>query len=225
MSTDATLALAPAAWRRWLAGGPSAIPRTRRHVSKLLVTKPKDQLPDRGSRNEKLLKDICTFYAAKKHRFEGLAYAIARRVLSSSGRRFTEGWITPASQDGGADFVGRLDIGEGFGAVRQIVYGQAKCIAPTSGVNGKDIARTVARLKRGWFGVFVTTSYFSEPVQREVIEDEYPILLIGGSAVAELAFILAEEGGFRNLRSYLDHLDESFLGQVAKRRPEEILHF
>ena len=41
--------------------------------------------------------------------------------------------------------------------------------------NGKDIARTVARLKRGWIGIYITTGYFSEPVQREVIEDKYPL--------------------------------------------------
>jgi len=215
---------APHAWRKWLEGGSSAIPRTRRHVSKLQVIKPKDQMPEPGSRNERTLKEICAFYAARKHRFEGLSYAIARRVLSSSGRRFVDGWITPGGSDGGADFIGRLDIGEGFGAVRQIVYGQAKCLALGSGVDGKDIARTVARLKRGWFGAFVTTSYFSEPVQREIIEDEYPILLLSGLAVAENARLLAEESGFASLRAYLEHLDAEFSGLLARRRPEEILH-
>jgi hypothetical protein len=149
---------------------------------------------------------------------------VARRLLSSSGRRFVEGWITPSSGDGGADFIGRLDIGVGFGAVRQVVYGQAKCTLPSGGVDGKDIARTVARLKRGWFGVFVTTGYFSEPVQREVIEDEYPILLVSGLTVADNASQLVEEGGFGSLRAYLDHLDAEFAGMVARRRPEQILH-
>lgn len=223
-SVGETLKCAPASWRKWIAEGSSALPRVRRNVAKLLVTKAKDQMPPPGSRYDRTLKEICTYYATKRHRFEGLAYAIARRLLSSSGRRFVEGWITPSSGDGGADFIGRVDIGVGFGAVRQIVYGQAKCVSPTSGVDGKDIARTVARLKRGWFGVFVTTSYFSEPVQREVIEDEYPILLVSGLTVAEHAFQLVEEGGFASLRSYLDHLDEEFPAMVTRRRPEEILH-
>ena len=181
-------------------------------------------MPEAGSRYGKALMEICAYYSTKKHRFEGLAYAISRRLLSKSGRRFVEGWITPSSGDGGADFIGRFDIGSGFGAVRQIVYGQAKCVGPSSGVDGKDIARTVARLKRGWFGVFVTTSYFSEPVQREVIDDEYPVLLVSGLTVAENAVQLVEEGGFVNLHAYLDHLDAEFSGMVARRRPEEILH-
>lgn len=224
LSLDETLAGAPSSWRQWVSAGASALPRIRRSTAKLLVTKPKDQMPEPGSRYERILREIYAYYASKKHRFEGLAYAISRRLLSSSGRRFVEGWITPSSGDGGADFIGRVDIGAGFGAVRQIVYGQAKCTSPSCGVDGKDIARTVARLKRGWFGVFVTTGYFSEPVQREVIEDEYPILLVSGLTVAEHAHQLVEEGGFESLRAYLDHLDGEFPAMIARRRPEEILH-
>lgn len=218
------LKLAPKAWQRWLQGGASALPRARRHVSKLLVTKPKEQLPEKGSRYDHVLQEVCAHYANKKHHFEGLAFAITRHLLSNSGGRFVDGWITPAGGDGGADFIGRLDTGQGFGAVRQIIYGQAKCIATTSGVDGKDIARTVARLKRGWFGAFVTTSYFSEPVQREIIEDEYPLLLVSGLQVAETAYLLAEENGC-SLATYLDKIDAEFEGMKARRRPEEILHF
>ncbi|WP_426041691.1 restriction endonuclease [Brevundimonas sp. TWP2-3-4b1] len=224
VETSATLAAAPAAWRNWIAAGPSSIPRNRRHSSKLRVIKPRDQMPEPGSRNEKILQEVYAYYDGRKDRFEGLAYAIARRLLSGTAGRFVEGWITPGSGDGGADFIARLDIGQGFGAVRQIVYGQAKCVAPTSGVDGKDIARTVARLKRGWFGVFVTTSYFSEPVQREVIEDEYPVLLVSGEAVAENVFVLAEEAGHDSITSFLDAVDAQFDGMKARRRPEEILH-
>lgn len=223
ITDEQCLARAPSSWRRWLQEGSSALARNRRHVSKLLVTKPKDQLPEPGSRYDRVLKQVYDYYATKKHHFEGLSYAITRHLLGQTGGKFVEGWITPAGGDGGADFIARLDIGEGFGAVRQIVYGQAKCLASTSGVDGKDIARTVARLKRGWFGVFVTTSYFSEPVQREVIEDEYPVLLVSGLAVAEATYVLAEENGCTVLE-YLDRLDAEFEGLKARRRPEEILH-
>jgi hypothetical protein len=224
LTEEECLKLAPKAWRKWLQGGSSALPRTRRHVSKLLVTKPKEQLPEKGTRYDQILQTICAHYAAKKHHFEGLAYAITRHLLNSSRSRFIDGWITPAGGDGGADFIGRLDTGQGFGAVRQIIYGQAKCVATTSAVDGKDIARTVARLKRGWFGAFVTTSYFSEPVQREIIEDEYPLLLISGLTVAETTYLLAEENGC-SVSVYLETIDAEFEGMKARRRPEEILHF
>lgn len=215
---------APAAWKRWLRGGAAALARNRRQVSKLLVTRSKDQLPEPGTKYDKILAEIVAFYNGRKHRFEGLSYAIARHLLSSSGGRFIDGWITPSGGDGGADFIARLDIGHGFGAVRQIVYGQAKCVDPGSCIDGKDIARTVARLKRGWFGVFVTTSYFSEPVQREVIEDEYPVLLVSGLTVAEITDLLREKSGSGSTAAYLDLIDKDFEQMKARRRPEEVLH-
>jgi hypothetical protein len=76
---DECLKLAPRSWQRWLQGGASALPRNRRHVSKLLVTKPKDQLPEKGSHYDHILQAICAHYANKKHHFEGLAYAITLR--------------------------------------------------------------------------------------------------------------------------------------------------
>ena len=224
LDNDACLKLAPAAWKRWLKDGPAAMARNRRHVSKLQVTPRQDQLPEPGSRSSAVLDEIVRFYAPRRHRFEGLAYAVTRRLLHNAGGQFTEGWITPASGDGGADFIARLDVGQGFGAVRQIVYGQAKCVGLTSGVDGKDIARTVARLKRGWFGVFVTTSYFSEPVQREVIEDEYPVLLVSGRTVAETTYLLAQEQGCARVGEFLELIDAEFEALKAHRRPEEILH-
>jgi len=216
---------APASWREWLKGGESALPRVRRRAAKLSVVDPKDQLPEKGSKTEKVLQQIYAYYDNRKHRFEGLAYAVTKRLLSASHGLFVDGWITPLGSDGGADFIARLDIGEGFGALKQIVYGQAKCEAPSGCVNGKDIARTVARLKRGWFGVFVTTSSFSKSVQLEIIEDEYPLLLVSGGEVAMTALLLAEERGCSGIAAYLDLLDAEFDEMKARRRPEEILHF
>jgi len=96
LSEGECLKSAPRAWQRWLQGGTTALPRTRCHVSKLLVTKPKDQLPEKGTRYDHILQVICAHYATKKHHFEGLAYAITRHLLGKSGSRFVNGWITPA---------------------------------------------------------------------------------------------------------------------------------
>lgn len=225
-ATDAEcLKLAPASWKAWLKAGESALARERRRAAKLSVVDPKNQLPEPGSKTDKALQQIYAYYDKRKHRFEGLAYAVAKRLLGASHGHFVDGWITPLGSDGGADFIARLDIGQGFGALRQIVYGQAKCEAPSGCVNGKDIARTVARLKRGWFGVFVTTSSFSRAVQLEIIEDEYPLLLISGGQVAATALMLAEEQGCSGISAYLDLLDAEFDNMKVRRRPEEILHY
>jgi len=222
LSPKAGLSAAPSAWREYVRHGPSALPRLRRRVAKLRVASPESQAPKSGSAEQRTLDLIYRYYDGKKHYFEKLAYEITKRILGGPGRRVIDGWVTPQSGDGGGDFVARLDLGEGFGSVRQVVYGQAKCVAPGSSTNGRDIARTVARLKRGWFGAFVTTGHISEPAQLEVIEDEYPILLVPGLVVAQQTIILAEEAGL-SIENYLQMIEGSYL--TANRRPEEILHF
>ena len=104
-----------------------------------------------------------------------------------------------------------------------IVLGQAKCEKEGTPTGGNHTARTVARLRRGWIGVYVTTSFFAETVQREVIEDKYPIMLINGLQLAEEARRLAYEAGFADFKMYLRDLDRRYEGMVAKRQPDEVL--
>ena len=50
-----------------------------------------------------------------------------------------------------------------------------------SGIGPKDVSRLVARLGRGEYGLFFTTSYFTSDAQKEVILDNYPVRLISGA--------------------------------------------
>ena len=103
------------------------------------------------------------------------------RVLGSSCSR---GWVTPRV-GGGVDFVSRLDLGSGFCKASVVVLGQAKCIKPGTSVQGIDLARTVARLKRGWIGAVVTTGTFSNRAQQELLTDQYPSVMINGARLAQ----------------------------------------
>jgi hypothetical protein len=144
-------------------------------------------------------------------------------VLSRNGSTYKPGWITQASSDHGVDFVGRLDIGSDLARVKLVVLGQAKCESPSTPTNGNAIARTVARLRRGWIGVYVTTSFFSEATQQEVLEDQYPIVMIDGLRLAkELAQAMSEEG-LNNVRTLLDRINEGYDAALARRGPEEVL--
>jgi hypothetical protein len=78
-------------------------------------------------------------------------------------------------------------------------------------------------LRRGWIGAYVTTSYFSEPVQREVFEDQYPIVLVHGRDVAQTTVQLAHESGHKDVDAYFSTLDERYESLISHRRPEEIL--
>ena len=85
------------------------------------------------------------------------------------------------------------------------------------------MARTVARLRRGWIGAYVTLGAFSDAVQREVIDDEYPILLRPGERVGREVLAAATEFGHGGLIEFLRSVDADYEQSVSHRRPEEIL--
>ncbi len=224
LSNAETLELAPASWKTWVKNGSSKIEPNRRRVVKLLTYSTKDQRPKKLSPEEKVLNKIYKFYSGRKTRFEALAAFVTKLVINSNGHSYKEGWITPSASDGGADFIGRLDVGSDLASAKIIVLGQAKCEDPTKTTNGMHIARTVARLRRGWIGAYVTTSYFSEPVQREVLEDKYPIILINGDRIAKELLEVMYKDGFSNIEDVLKSIDDSYDANVMARDPEEILY-
>jgi hypothetical protein len=223
LKIENTLRKSPQSWKNWIKNGPRSLEKNRRRVSRLLVASTSEQQPTPNSREDAALKVIYNFYTKKKSRFEALASTITARYIKESGGVYKDGWITPASGDHGADFFGRLDIGFGFGKVKVILLGQAKCESPDSPTSGTHIARTVARLKRGWVGAYVTTSYFSESVQSEIIEDSYPILLINGKKIAEIALKIVHDDGYPSIESFLADVDTQYDDKIKTRRPEEML--
>jgi hypothetical protein len=125
--------------------------------------------------------------------------------------------------DGGLDFVGRLDVGAPGISTPLVVLGQAKCIRPDSSVGPDQIARVVARLRRGWVGVYVTTGWFTPQAQAEIVDDEYPIILIPGVDVARHVRALAERTSNGDVDAVLMRAVESYPEAVTHRRPEEVL--
>jgi len=222
---EATLEHAPESWIRWIKTGNSGLERLRRRVSTLRLDDAKSQQPNPGSREEKALRDIYNYYStsSRKNRFELLASRVVMDYVNKSGGIYRYGWITKASGDGGVDFVGKIEIGYGFGQVPILVLGQAKCEDPLKPTNGRDIARTVARLKRGWVGAYVTTSFFSKSVQSEIIEDQYPLMKINGLLVAKHSISLSEQSGCKTLVDYLKQIEEEYDSSIEQRRPEDLL--
>ena len=223
LSLKQTSVHAPESWKDWMRNGAKAMERSRRRVSKLMIFSKAEQMPQAGSRVDKTVKAIYQFYSSKKAQFEGLAAAVTAKIMNDGGEGYSEGWITPRGSDGGVDFFGRLEIGTGFGKAKLILLGQAKCEKPDIPTGGNHIARTVARLRRGWVGVYITTSYFSEAVQQEIIEDEYPIMLVNGKKLAEIVLKILHDEGHANLQKYLEDLDSHYEGLVKTKRPEELL--
>ncbi|MGP4004574.1 restriction endonuclease [Streptomyces sp. 8N706] len=220
---EEALALAPAAWREWVEHGHAALPRVRRRVARARVSKVQEQRCAAGSQEEKDLRTIYKWFEGRKHDFESLASAVAARRLRGNGHNYVEGWLTRRSGDGGADFVGRLDLGTGLAGASLVVLGQAKCINPGSTVSAEQIARVVARLQRGWIGVYVTTGAYSEAAQLEMVEDQYPVVLIGGSELARDLRGIARDDHGGDLEACIEHILNLRSVTVTNRRPEEIL--
>jgi hypothetical protein len=224
VNIEDSLKLAPASWKKWVESGPAVVSRLRRNVITRSVVSEKMQQPAKGSTEEKILETIYNYYATKKHRFEALAEFVAQEIFREQGVSYKAGWITQGGGDGGFDFVGSIDL-DPFGALkssRQVVLGQAKCEKLGSATNGLHIARLAARLRRGWVGIYVTTSYFSMPVQREILTDRYPVVLIDGARVASVVRKYLIDHGIE-LSSLLDELSEIYEGRIGFGDPDSVL--
>ncbi|MDX5376220.1 MAG: restriction endonuclease [Halomonas sp.] len=216
-------AAAPSAWLSWIRYGKPVIERLRRRVVRYQISPKSDQLPGSNTSERKALETIYKYYDGRKSRFEALASMVCESTVRESGGNYQRGWLTRGTSDGGLDFVGRIDVGDGFARTKLVVLGQAKCERIDAPTGGNHLARTVARLRRGWLGAYVTTSYFSPAVQKEVYEDQYPLILINGRQLAEEATRMQLTGGYPSLDKFLDFVDQSYEEQVNSRDPEEIL--
>jgi len=223
LTNEETINLAPKSWQSWVSKGEILRDKLIRRVHKITAVDKQDQLPTRGSREDKCLGEIYKFYDGKKHHFELLASKVVANLIRQTGGAYKEGWITQGSGDGGIDFVGRIDLGLGFSKVGVIVLGQAKCEAYSKPTNGIHLARTVARLKRGWIGAYVTTSFFSEKSQYEISEDSYPLITVNGLELASETLKLVELTGADSVNNFLESLDAAYPDYVEKKRPEDIL--
>lgn len=221
LSNNEANKLAPKGWLNWVKHGSLELFKVRRNISSGKIISTQEQMLIKGSREYNLLEEIYNYYQNSKHIFELLALRVTQEIFEESGAKFNPGWITSRSNDKGIDFVARMDLGTHISSVKIAILGQAKCEKLDKPTNGVHIARTVARLKRGWFGVYVTTSYFSVNMQMEILDDQYPIMLIGGKKLTETVSKILFRKGI-SLTSFLKELDEEY--KTENRRTEEILN-
>ena len=226
---EESLLLAPESWRLWVDQGERVLDRVRQRVTRFQSLSQGSQRPDAGTPAEDALQAVVAHYkqlgpyqGVGEHRFEGLASEVVGSYLRESGQ-YHPGWITKRAGDGGIDFVSRLDLGVGVGALKLVVLGQAKCVSPSAPpTSGLDLARTVSRLDRGWVGAFVTTGFFSEQAQREVASDRFPLLMLSGRHVGEA---VVKEAALRgdSVANYIHAVDKDYDHRLSSRLPMEVL--
>ena len=158
----------PAAWRDWVRDGSAALPRrsgARSHTRPPSTHPSRCRPPDRGRRSP---GDVYAYYQQQEiGRSRLLAEMVAERVLESSGRDYVRGWITPVRATTAR--LCRPCSTSAPDSPGHALWYSARRSARNRAVPraASHIARTAARLRRGWIGVYVTTSFFSRPVQAE----------------------------------------------------------
>jgi AspBHI-like restriction endonuclease/restriction endonuclease len=221
IDADAALVAAPSAWKDWVKHGELAIERSRRFVARQTVVRPPEQKVQ-TPRESGVLTEVYEYYRHRRHAFEGLASFVSQRVLGPACHR---GWVTQRSGDGGVDFVCRLDLGDPANRLSRtsaVVLGQAKCVTPGAEVGGLALARVVARLQRGWIGVFVTTGLFSRAAQIELAEDKYPVVLINGRHLVQVILEVTTQERL-SVAELLDRESAWYAGHTLSVPPPRIL--
>jgi len=161
----------PGTWRRYRAGVLDRLkvwaPRIRSQA---------DQLPASNSPDGAILEQLIALHPSA---FEGAVVTLFEEMDVVHDVQQTR-----LSRDGGFDFSGTftlpppLDYEIGFGG--EVKRYTANYVGP------KDVSRLVARLGRGEYGLFVTTSYFSRQAQEEVLADAYPTRLFSAQDVVRM---------------------------------------
>lgn len=175
--------LVPRAWRRFVKVGF----KDRLTAWNTRIRTKKQQQPDPlGPGNSLLMK----LEGVSPYDFE----RIVCRLLESYHTIVHKVTRTRNVKDGGFDMEGEFILPEPFNYPISF-KGEVK--RHKSGIGPKDVSRLVARLGRGEYGLFFTTSYFTADAQKEVIMDNYPVRLIAGADLYDFFFeakMLDEKG-------------------------------
>jgi hypothetical protein len=175
-STADLYGFGPRAWRRFQDG---VVDRLR--VWAPSVRAQAAQLPPAGSVDAVLLDQLVRLSPTG---FEAAVVSLFRE-FDEVRHNITR---TRPTGDGGFDFLGTFTLPPPI-QYEVPFRGEAKRYARSTPVGPKDVSRLVARLARGQYGIFVTTSYFTKQAQEEVLEDRYPTSLVAG---ADLVRIMRE---------------------------------
>jgi restriction endonuclease Mrr len=158
---------APVGWKQYLKGNIRKL-----DLWKSSIRSTKAQLPPEGSPDSNILLQLG---ALTPTQFEAIVVALFSQMTTIC-HSITR---TRPTADGGFDFYGSFVLPRPLAYAINFI-GEAKKYSRSTPVQPKDVSRLVARLGRGQFGIFVTTSYFSKQTQAEVLADAYPVRLIPG---------------------------------------------
>ena len=190
----------PESWAYWVSTG---IYKALECKSEIHPRTKKAQIP--GSVHEtEVLKYI--FENLNDREFEYAAAEIVRLLDPA----FKELYVTRGTKDGGRDVIGQYYLGHSGHQIRLSAYIEAKRWKLDSSIGVKPMMRLISRLKHRDIGVFVTTSFFDQQIQKELIEDGHPVMLISGGDVAKL-LVKAEISSNSPLKAWVERIKHKTL--------------
>ena len=163
----------PEAWQRYQLG----------FVDRLQIWAPSirdknGQIPPPDSADAKVLQQLAGMAPTE---FEAAVVSLFRE-LEEVRHNITR---TRPTADGGFDFFGTFAFPPPLRYEIEFL-GEAKKFHRDAAVSPRHVSRLVARLGRGQYGIFVTTSYFTRQAQEEVLADRYPTTLISGADMVRM---------------------------------------
>jgi restriction endonuclease Mrr len=167
------------------------------------------QLPTEGTEEADILQALTQLHHT---RFEA---AIVSMFRSMTSLVHTIHRTTPTA-DGGFDFYGEFVMPRPL-SYRISFLGEVKRYGRGTPVGPGDVSRLVARLGRGEYGLFVTTSYFTKQAQQEVLADAYPVKLIAGVDLVNFLKELRLISGTELRASWLTAMDDELDIVLSKR--------
>lgn len=167
------LDLAPEAWNEYIRIG--KITPMRAWDTKILSKN--RQLPLTNSLEEQAIDRLMKVPAFE---FEKLVTELIEGVGGELVRDLEK---TRDRKDGGFDFVGTFVLPEPFGYEIRF-KGEVK--RHKNSISPDQVSRLVARLGRGEYGVYVTTSFFTRQAQSEIYEMNYPVSLVYANKLIEM---------------------------------------
>jgi len=160
----------PQAWQHYQAGT----------LDRLQVWAPQirsrdDQMPSPNSADDRILAQL---QLLDPYIFERAVVSMFRDV--DVVHRIDQ---TRLSRDGGFDFHGVMTLPA---PLHYEISFRGEVKRHKASIGPKDVSRLVARLGRGEYGLFVTTSYYTTQAQEEVLQDAYPTRLFAGRDVVNI---------------------------------------
>lgn len=195
----------PRTWKRWCDTGIYQPLVCERKVSPRSEA---DQMP-KAQVEWQVLNTVYDQFTPREFEFA------AAELIQLIDTRFIPSMITRPSRDGGHDVVAVYRVGHDTHQISLTAFVEAKKWKTSAAVGVKPMMRLISRLKHRDIGVFITTSYFDQQVQAELIADGHPVILVSGGDIARI-LLEKELGNSQSLNGWIEGIKTKTLaGSVA----------